>query len=157
MPVRLHYFQSPKTFMNMEVCERNSYVRDYHMYKNVWHVIIGEELQCERELDNESDRYAVAMKKDGTIIGHLPRAISRACLLFLRRGNSISCCVAGHRRYSANLPQGGLEVPCILCLEVKVKEVAKLKKFVKPVRFEGEVKEVAKLKKIVKPELVARK
>lgn len=116
----------------MEVCERNSCVRGYHVYKNIWDAVIGEELQCERELDNENDRYAVAVKKDGTIIGHLPRTISRACSLFLRRGNSISCCVTGHRRYSADLPQGGLEVPCTLRFEGEVKEVAKLKKFVKP-------------------------
>ena len=56
----------------MEVCERNSCVRGYHIYKNIWDAVIGEELQCERELDNESDRYAVAVKKDGSNIGHLP-------------------------------------------------------------------------------------
>ena len=139
----------------MEVCKRNSCVHGYHIYKNVWDAVIGEELQCERELDNESYRYAVAVKKDGTIIGHLPQAISWTCSLFLRRGNSITCHVAGHRRYSANLPQGGLEVPCTLRFEGELKKVAKLKKFVKPVRFEGEAKEVAKLKKIVKPELIA--
>ena len=157
VPVQLHYFQSQETFMNMEVCERNSCMHGYHIYKNVWHAVTEEELQCKRELDNESDRYAVAIKKDGTIIGHLPRAISRVCSLFLRRRNSISCHVAGHRRYSANLPQGGLEVPCTLRFEGKVKEVGKLKKFVKSVCFEGEVKEVAKLNKIMKPKLVARK
>ena len=116
----------------MEMCERNSCVRGYHIYKNVWVAVIGEELQCERELANEHHRYAVAVRKDGTIIGHLPRAISRACSLFLRRGNSITCRVTGHRRYSADLPQGGLEVPCILRFEGEVKDIAKLKKFVKP-------------------------
>ena len=79
---------------------------------------------------NEHNRYAVAVRKDG--IGHLPREISRACSLFLRRGNSITCRVTGHRRYSADLPQGGLEVPCILRFEGEVKDIAKLKKFVKP-------------------------
>ena len=115
----------------MEVCERNSCLRGYHIYKNILDAIIGEILQCERELDNDSDRYAVAVKKDGTIIGHLPRIISRACSLFLRRGNFISCHVTGHRRYSVDLLQGGLEVPCTLCFEGEVKDVTKLKKFVK--------------------------
>ena len=122
----------------MEVCERNRCAGCYHIYKNIWDAIIGETLQCERELDNESDRYAVAVKKDGTIIGHLPRIISRACSLFLRRGNFISRRITGHRRYSVDLLQGGLEVPCTL-------------------RFEGEVKDVAKLKKFMKPDLVAHK
>ena len=116
----------------MEVCERNSCVCGYHIYKDVWDVVIEEELQCKRELDNVSDIYAVAVKKDGTIIGHLPWNISRACLLFFRRGNFITCRVTGHRRYSADLPQGGLEVPCILHFEDQIKEVAKLKKFMKP-------------------------
>ena len=59
----------------MEVRERNSCVHGYHIYKDVWDALIGE-LQCERELDNVSDRYAVAVKKDGTVIGHLSRNIS---------------------------------------------------------------------------------
>ena len=41
----------------MEVCERNSCVHGYHIYKDIWDAIIGEELQCEREPDtNRSDR-----------------------------------------------------------------------------------------------------
>ena len=116
----------------MEVCKRNSCVRGYHIYKDIWDAVIGEELRCEREPDNRSDRYAVAIKKDGIIIGHIPRKISRACSLFLRRGNEITCCVTGHRRYSVDLPHGGLEVPCVLRFEGETKEIAKLKKFVKP-------------------------
>ena len=104
----------------------------YHIYKTVWDAVIGEELQCERELDNVSDRYAVAVKKDGTIIGHLPRNISRTYSLFLRRENFITCRVTWHRRYSAELLQGGLKVPCILHFEGQIKEGAKLKKFMKP-------------------------
>ena len=88
----LHYFQTRNlSALLMEVCERNSCVHSYHIYKNLWDAVIGEELQCERELDNESDRYAIAVKKDGTIIDHLPQKISRACSIFLRRGNSITC------------------------------------------------------------------
>ena len=71
-------------------------------------------------------------RKMGIIIGHLPHKISRACSLFLRGGNEITCRVTGHRRYSVDLPQGGLEVPCILRFEGEAKEIAKLKKFVKP-------------------------
>ena len=87
--------------------------RPGHIYKDIWDAVIGEELQCEREPDNRSDRYAVATKKDGIIIGHIPRSVSRPCSLFLRRGNEITYCVTGHRRYSVDLPHGGLEVPCV--------------------------------------------
>ena len=113
-------------------CERNSCVRDYHIYMSTWDAIIGEELPCEREIGNERDRYEVAVKRDGTIIGHLPRKISRPCSLFLRRRNRITCRVTGYRRYSSDLPQGGLEIPCVLVFEGESKEISKIKKFVKP-------------------------
>ena len=60
----------------MEVCERNRCVHSNHIYKDIWDTVIGEELRCERELNNRSDRHAVAIKKDGIIIGHIPRKIS---------------------------------------------------------------------------------
>ena len=44
----------------------------------------------EREPSNEHNRYAVASKNDGVIIGHLPQRISRSCSLFLKRGSSIA-------------------------------------------------------------------
>ena len=116
----------------METCERNSCVRGYHVYRTIWDAAIGEDLVCEREPTNEHDRYAVAVKKDGIIIGHLPRDISKPCSLFLRRGSNITCYVTGHRRYSADLPQGGLEIPCVLRFEGELKEVAKIKKYIKP-------------------------
>ena len=36
-------------------------------------VVVGELLVCERDPENASDRYAVAVKKEGTIMGHFPR------------------------------------------------------------------------------------
>ena len=109
----------------MEVCERSSSVRGYHVYKTIWDAAIGEDLVCKREPSNEHDRYTVAIKKDGVIIGHLPRKISRS--LFLRRESSISCRVAGPTRYLAGLPQGGLEIPCVLRFEGDAKEIVKIK------------------------------
>ena len=47
--------------------------------------MVGESLVCERDPENASDRYAVAVKKEGTIIGHLPRKVSRVRSLFLRK------------------------------------------------------------------------
>ena len=98
------------------------------MYKDRWDAAIGEVLACEREPHNVEDRYAVAVKKDEAIIGHLPRNLSRVCSLFIRRGGSIECTVTGARRYSADLPQGGLEIPCLLLFKASPKEVKKLKK-----------------------------
>lgn len=83
----------------------------------IWEAAIGEELQCERETRNTKDRYAVAVKKDGMVVGHLPKKISHLCSIFLQRGN-IVCCVSGRQRYSADLPQ--FHVYCIaLVLNIK--------------------------------------
>ena len=97
------------------------------MYSSIWDAAVGEQLECARELLNDSDRYAVAVTRDSVIIGHLPRKISRVCSLFLRRGGIITCTVTGARRYSADLTQGGLEVPCLLLFKAQPKEIQKLK------------------------------
>ena len=36
-------------------------VRGFHVYKDVWRPVIGEELRCQREVDNPRDPYAVAV------------------------------------------------------------------------------------------------
>ena len=111
----------------MEEFEVPCCIRGYHIYRDIWAAIIGEELGCIREPTNVHDRYAVAVVKDGQIIGHLPRKLSKICSLFLRRGGTIVCTVIGHRRYSSDLPQGGLEIPCTLILKAEPKEISKLK------------------------------
>ena len=69
----------------------------------MWAAAIGEEVVCGREPTNMADRYAVAVLKQETIIGHLPRKISKVCSLFLRRGGSIRCTVTGSRRHPSDL------------------------------------------------------
>ena len=112
----------------MEEFQKESCVRGYHVYKDVWNAVLGEELLCQREAGNSSDLYAVAVLKDGTTVGHLPRKISRICTLFIRRGGTISCLVNGRRKYSADLPQGGMEIPCLLLFKGESKEIKKLVK-----------------------------
>ena len=77
-------------------------------------------MKCVRETSNHFDPFAVAVVKDtiGTV-GHVPKRIFALCSLFIRRGGSISCTVDGDRRYSRDLPQGGLEIPCILTFTAK--------------------------------------
>ena len=67
----------------------SSCVRGYHVYKDVWNPSVGETVNCECEGRNPEDPYAVALRKDGIIVGHVPRTISCACTLFLRRGGAI--------------------------------------------------------------------
>ena len=101
-------------------------IRGYHVYGAIWSSTIGEILTCERDRHNTTDRYAVAVMKSGIVVGHLPRKISRMCSLFLRRGGNIHCIISGERRYSRDLPQGGLEIPCRIIFSGEPKEIKKL-------------------------------
>ena len=93
-------------------------VRGYHVYQEVWEVCIGEILPCIREVGNRHDPYAIAVKKDDIVVGHLPRKISCICSIFIRRGGEICCTVTNSRRYSADLAQGGMEIPCTLTFKI---------------------------------------
>ena len=55
---------------------------------------------------NLADRFAVAVMKGGTVVGHILRSV---CSIFIRKGGSIFCLTTGSRRFSSDLPQGGLE------------------------------------------------
>jgi len=97
--------------MNSTACERSSVeelgrdccICDYHVYKEMWEAAAGEVLECVRGPHNVQGRYAVTVKKSGTIMGHLPRRLLRVCSFFLRRGGTTSCTVTGGRRYSVDL------------------------------------------------------
>ncbi len=118
-----------------------SMARGYHIYESVWTAVTGEEFLCRREIGNSSDSFAVAVAKgDGTTIGHLPRKISCVCSLFLRQGGSIVCRVTGSKRYSVDLAQGGLEIPCRLTFQCDRLLVQKTKKLIKS-KLEIEISE----------------
>ncbi len=109
-------------------------MRGYHVYKDVWTAAIGEVFPCNRENGNLPDPFAVAVMRPATtvhhsaIIGHIPRKISVTCSLFLRRGGSITCQITGSMRFSTDLVQGGLEVPCTLHFVGEESVVSKAKK-----------------------------
>ena len=107
-------------------------VRGYHVYQDIWTAVIGEEFPCKREAGNTFDPFAVAVTRGDTniVIGHVPRRISTVCSLFLRKEGSITCQVTGHRRFSEDLVQGGLEIPCVLRFDGDTKVTAKAKKLV---------------------------
>ena len=51
-------------------------VYGYHQYKDVWDTPVGKILQCEREVGNVHNTFAVAVMKDDNIVGHCSRKIS---------------------------------------------------------------------------------
>ena len=92
----------------------------FHKYCSIWEpvYVIGTELQCEREPDNDHDVYAVSIMKRIQIVGHVPRTISMLCLVFIRNGGMIKFTVTGkHRNCICEGMEewGGMEVACTFC------------------------------------------
>ena len=83
-----------------------SCVRRYHIYNKVWAATVGEILSCARETGNVVDRYTVSVLKEGKIVVHFLEKLSKVYSLFLQCGGSISCEIAGAKRYSRDLQQG---------------------------------------------------
>ena len=83
--------------------KEHSVLRVPHVQRTFGDAAVGEELLREREPLNAQDQYAVAVKREGIIIGHLPRKISRLCLLFLRQGGVLLCTVTGGIRYTQKI------------------------------------------------------
>ena len=71
----------------MESFETESCIRIFHIYKDIWSPLVGEQIRCTREDGNPQDRYAVAVVKttpvSTEIVGHVPRSISAICSSFL--------------------------------------------------------------------------
>ena len=114
--------------------KQNLCIRGYHVYREVWEAAVGETFECAVEPGNAHDKFAVAIEKDGIVIGHLPRKVSRVFALFLKRGGAINCTVTGRQRHLADLPQG-LEIPYVVIFQGQAKEIQKLKRVSKYIRL----------------------
>lgn len=95
-----------------------SVVRGQHVYKGVWRPRLGEESET---LDNEHNRFAVAVSKSGQTIGHQPREISRISWYCLERGTNGSAA-----RSSTKDSALRREVPCIYVFSGKPSHIHKL-------------------------------
>ena len=65
----------------------DSMIRGYHQYKTIWeNSLHSDELLCEREIGNDNDTHAVAIKKDigevQTIMGHIAKKVYSLCSNF---------------------------------------------------------------------------
>ena len=93
------------------VAEFDSYIREYHAYRDIWSPVVGEIMLLKREPDNLVDAAAVAVWKEDKIVGHVPYNIASVISQFLRRDcNKGFVQVTGNK---VNRGAGyGLEVPC---------------------------------------------
>ena len=69
-----------------------SYVRGFHVYHEIWTPVIGECLECRHEPRKVEDKNAIAVIKDGTVVGYVPRCFSLWIKMFFGLPKSnISC------------------------------------------------------------------
>ena len=99
------------------------WLRGFHVYKEIWKPTVEELLRCSHERNSIYYRYAIAANKRLTgsladsILGHLPREISRVLALFMRAGMvHLKVTDENHRR--SPLIRGGLEIPVEVICEV---------------------------------------
>ena len=117
--------QLDRKMSSTETFSIEAMVRGYHVYQKIWDAALGEQLSCSRETGNRQDPFAVAVVRSLVTVGHVPKKISSVCSMFLLRGGTLRCRVTASRRYSGDLPQGGLEIPCMLTFEGGAKDIAK--------------------------------
>ena len=116
-------------FLLIKAMAASDLVRGHHIYKDRWCPHINKEFDCQLEQHNYHDPFAVSVMKGSVIVGHVPRQISAIYYVFLGKHNSsISCKITGSRRYSHDLPQGGMEVPCTLTFQGQKDFVEKARK-----------------------------
>lgn len=85
---------------SQEVCYfiQESVIRGHHIYKHVWTPFVGEELELDQEFGNSYDHFAVVVKKNDTVVGRVPRELSRIYWNFLGNGGKITCEITGRRK-----------------------------------------------------------
>ena len=68
---RLYYGEPDSRFV------KSSVVRGHHVYKAVWIPALREELIVKAEDGNAHDEHAMAVVKEGNVVGHMPRSLHR--------------------------------------------------------------------------------
>ena len=91
--------------------EWSSYIRVYHDYQAVWTPPIGETLLLKVEPTNPHDDFAVSIVKDGTVVVHVPKYVSRVTCFLLKRVGSVGLCKVTGNKINRGVGLG-LEIPC---------------------------------------------
>ena len=102
-------------------------IRGYHIYNwTQWTAEIGSILTSEPEKRPDAlaeDKYAIAIISNNQTVGHVPKFLSKLTFFFLKHGATLIVKVTGERRYSFDLPQGGMEIPAEFIYKSEKKEL----------------------------------
>ena len=95
--------------------------RGFHETRRFWRPQLHQVLDVQMEAGNVFDPYAMALKmripgqiEQISVVGHIPREISRFCHFFVLRGGELRGKVRDTNFRRSPLPQGGLEIPITL-------------------------------------------
>ena len=69
---------------SVEMLSAESFIRGYHAYMDIWTPVEDEMLRLIPEPTNSVDRNAVAVMKEGQIVGHVPFNLSSIISLLLK-------------------------------------------------------------------------
>ena len=98
--------------------DSDTYVKGYHVYKNIWKLTVNEELETEMEPDSGMDKCAVCVKKNTSIEGHLPLGknvkFAKMIFYFLRADQDAECKVVITGKEISLGDGAGMQVPCKL-------------------------------------------
>ena len=98
--------------------ETPSYIKGYHEYQKIWTPFLQEELCGEMEPANPVDKYAVAVKKNNVVVGHLPLGCSgkfAKTIFYFLCANEWSECKVIVIGKPVNCGDGdGMQAPCLL-------------------------------------------
>ena len=114
----------------------DSFSFDSFVYMDCWNPCIGEVLPLERDQTNLEDQCAVAIKKSGVTVGHVPFNLAPVVSAFLRRSSNI-----GLMEVTGNRVNGGagyeLEVQCKYHFYGSTLYIATLKTIVRKQQTDG--------------------
>ena len=109
-----------------------TFVKRHHVYKDIWTPKQGEQLDILIEPDNRMDKFAVYVKINEKIVGHLEKGTSRMfakTIFYFLRSDAYSSAWAKVTGKRCNLGDGeGMQVPCKLSLSGQPKFVSLLRK-----------------------------
>ena len=98
--------------------ETPSYIKGYHEYEKIWTTFLPEELCGEMVPAIPADKYAVAVKKNIVVVGHLPLGCSgkfaKTIFYFLRADEWSECKVIVTGKPVNRGDGDGMQVPCLL-------------------------------------------
>ena len=97
----------PSASTSFQSCARGN-----HEYYRSWTPVSGELFLFKREISNDHDPFAVAIWKDGEVVGQVPMSLSKITSYFLNYDSKVVFCEFTGRNVNRGVGLG-IEVPCV--------------------------------------------